>query len=183
MIRSFRILTRADIAHVRPFHASSFYQGITDTLMETFRGKVDQSKGKTYSRINASITYFVTDKSFKDMMDIMAETPEWNMKLWKTTLEVRFANTQMLLIDGFISSLQAQTKSWTMYIPGVSSTVTFFAISYLYLLSAQDQVKGLKNTIAIMDAMHDDELTSPEIVKGQHKERIAASSGSVSINI
>jgi signal recognition particle GTPase len=73
---------------IRNFHLSQRSQfGITDSIMGTVRDKMDDHK----------------ESSFKKMVEDMSNTPTWNMKKWKGTIE-------------------EQVNSWAMYVPGVSGS-------------------------------------------------------------
>ena len=83
------------------------------------------------------------EKKFGEMLDMMVSTPKWSFRPWRTTMET-------------------QLQSWTMYIPGVSSSA---------------DVQEIKNFKAMLDAMTDDELDNPEKINGAARERIARSAG------
>eukprot|EP00602_Paraphysomonas_sp_CaronLab_P008153 CAMPEP_0185019242 /NCGR_PEP_ID=MMETSP1103-20130426/1869_1 /TAXON_ID=36769 /ORGANISM="Paraphysomonas bandaiensis, Strain Caron Lab Isolate" /LENGTH=162 /DNA_ID=CAMNT_0027549445 /DNA_START=254 /DNA_END=742 /DNA_ORIENTATION=- len=82
------------------------------------------------------------EKSFTDMINVMLNSPQWKLGLWKGTLE-------------------AQSKQWAMYIPGVSQT---------------EEVKMMKQSLSVLNAMTPEELDSPGKIKGSQKERIAVAS-------
>jgi hypothetical protein len=63
------------------------------------------------------------EKQFAKMIDLMLTTEDWTLRPWRTTM-------------------QNQLDSWTMYIPGVSSST---------------EVKEMKNFKEMMDAMTDEE--------------------------
>mmetsp|Transcript_17901 Transcript_17901/g.18669 ORF Transcript_17901/g.18669 Transcript_17901/m.18669 type:complete len:203 (-) Transcript_17901:100-708(-) len=60
--------------------------GITDKITDMFRGKILDNK----------------EKSFKSIIDLMLETPQWKLKTWKVVLE-------------------QQANQWQMKIPGMSN--------------------------------------------------------------
>ena len=89
-------------------------------------------------RVNAN-----KDKQFGEMLDMMVSTPKWSFRPWRTTMET-------------------QLQSWTMYIPGVSSS---------------GEATELKNFKTMLDAMTEAELDNPEKINGPARERIARTTG------
>jgi signal recognition particle GTPase len=84
------------------------------------------------------------EKQFAKMIDLMLNTDDWTLRPWRTTM-------------------QNQLDSWTMYIPGVSSST---------------EVKEMKNFKEMMDAMTDDEVDHPlEKLNGPARERISKTCG------
>lgn len=83
------------------------------------------------------------DKEFLKMLDMMAGSAKWTIRPWK-------------------ESMESQLGSWSMYIPGVSSST---------------DVEQLKKFKGMLDNMTDDELDNPEKVNGAARERIAKQSG------
>lgn len=70
--------------------------GITDKITDMFRGKILDNKGlfllflyfSSLSLLFLFLTYFL-EKSFKSIIDLMLETPQWKLKTWKVVLEVK----------------------------------------------------------------------------------------------
>lgn len=60
--------------------------GITDKITEIFRGKVLDNK----------------EKNFKSLLELMTQSPQWKLKIWKSTLE-------------------EQANSWQLKVPGMSN--------------------------------------------------------------
>lgn len=83
------------------------------------------------------------DKEFLKMLDMMASAQKWSIRPWK-------------------ESMESQLGSWSMYIPGVSSST---------------DVEQLKKFKGMLDNMTDEELDNPEKVNGAARERIAKQSG------
>ena len=77
------------------------------------------------------------------MLDMMASAQKWSIRPWK-------------------ESMESQLGSWSMYIPGVSSST---------------DVEQLKKFKGMLDNMTDEELDNPEKVNGAARERIAKQSG------
>lgn len=83
------------------------------------------------------------EKQFKDMMSSMTSSPHWTYRSWS-------------------KSMEGQLSSWTMYIPGVSSS---------------PEVEELKKFQEIVKCMSDSELDSTEAnLSGSAKQRIAKAS-------
>jgi signal recognition particle GTPase len=83
------------------------------------------------------------ENQFKDMITTMVKSPKWTLRVWRATMT-------------------DQLGSWTMYVPGVSSS---------------EEVKEIKNFKVILDAMTDTELDNYELVNGIVRERLARVSG------
>jgi len=83
------------------------------------------------------------EKQFKEMLDMMIVAPKWTLRNWKATMD-------------------SQLDSWTMWVPGVSSS---------------NEVKELKGFKALLDACSPAELDNPALIKGPQRDRIATSAG------
>ena len=83
------------------------------------------------------------EKQFKEMLDSMIKAPKWTLRNWKATMD-------------------AQLDSWTMWVPGVSSS---------------NEVKELKSFKELLDACSPAELDNPALIKGPQRDRIATSTG------
>lgn len=83
------------------------------------------------------------EKQFKEMLDAMIKAPKWTLRNWKATMD-------------------AQLDSWTMWVPGVSSS---------------NEVKELKSFKELLDACSPAELDNPALIKGPQRDRIATSTG------
>ena len=78
------------------------------------------------------------------MLEMMTTAPKWTLRPWKVTME-------------------NQLNSWSMYIPGVSSS---------------NEVQEMKNFKDMIDAMTDEEVDDPlNKLNGPARERISRSTG------
>ena len=125
--------------------------GIGDTIMGMATRKVEEGKGAfpetrpflvaCLALTNPSLT---TENQFKKMLEMMTTSPKWTLRPWKATME-------------------NQLNSWSMYIPGVSSS---------------SEVKEMKHFKDMIDAMTDEEVDDPlHKLNGPARERIGRATG------